>query len=202
MLSEGTSLLSLVAALVGVTLLLGGAIVIVEAAFIEADRDTSEQVLAEGYSDRLLEAAAVGDGHTNVVDAEQLSTAATAAASETDQYQLHVSLGERSLTNHGEPSTKGATVNRLVMVVDEEVKQTGATITIPSGVPTVKIHTAPDGRILLNGTSMAVDTPTAISLDPTTETAIAADEPITVSYPRIGEQAHQLTVTVEPSNDP
>lgn len=198
MLSEGTSLLSLVAALIGVTVLLGGAVVIVEVAFLESDRDSQEQVIAEGYSDQLLEAAAIETGQSNIIDSDELGKAVNATTTETGEYRLHVSLGEQTLTDHDQIPAEGASVSRLVLVADQRLEQTGSTVTVPAGVPTSRIQTASGDQVKLDGTSTTVETPETVMLDPATETTIVTEGSLTVTYPRIDRQPRQLTVTVEP----
>lgn len=202
MISEGTSLLSLVAALVGLTLLVGGSVAIVEAAFAGADREPAEQALAQAYSEQTI-AYAETETRSQVLRASQLSELNRSILGITGPPPgIDIRLDGTRLYHTGD-AVDGTTIRRLVLIeTGRTISRTAQALTIPTGVGQVTVTAAPgttiraDGRVVVGDTGGTNQT---IRLNPTTATTLRTDsrESITAYYDSTVDRTAVLSVTVE-----
>lgn len=202
MISEGTSLLSLVAALVGLTLLVGGSVAIVEAAFAGADREPAEQALAQAYSDQAIAHAALSPDRQVIAESQLQSLNRSVLGITGPPPAVEVRLDGTRVYQLGD-AIDGTTIRRLVVVnTGTRITRTGNALTIPAGVQRLTLGNIGSGTVRADGRVVAVDTGTAnrtLWLDPTTPTTLRSEagQPMTVWYDATADRTAVLSVTVE-----
>lgn len=199
MIGEGTNILTLTTALIVLTLLLGGTITVADVAFSTADRDASEQQLAEAYSDQIV---ASPEGSTPYLNTSQIDVYSEQAVEplRSEVSGVEVQVDGKKQYAFG-TVTEGTTVDRIV--VDQEKKtKTGSELSIPQGVQTCIINVNGAEKVLVDNRT-ALQNKTGLTGNYTVplsaasaSTVTATEGNLTVSY-QTTKTERILSVTVE-----
>lgn len=164
MIGGGTNLLSLVAALVGLTLLLAGSLVVVEGIFTGAEHDAGERATALTVSEGLVDGEhAKRSNVLSPASVDEINTETLRELGADERHAIGVRIDGESVAAVGDP-TDGTTVRRIVMLErTERVEEHPGSddVTLPSGVDsaTVRVDSGSratietvrvDGRVVLH----------------------------------------------------
>jgi len=196
---QHTSGLVLTAALVGMTLLVGGTLALVDTGMSAAEESTVEAVLAETQSDRLV----AGSGPIAIRDHVIDSTAATRLDADTLELAgataMSVRLDGQELLRVGDPSG-GVTVRRIVILQrTTPVERAGRSVTVPRGVTEATVIPHRQTAVFGNGRIVYVGAEkTTLRLSHRTRTTLrTAGSEVTVRYDRVEYESAILSVTVD-----
>jgi hypothetical protein len=127
-------------------------LLVVDGAFVAADRDPLEQTRAAGLASRLVAETSPLTVRRNVVNGSQtaaLDDALDAAFPVADGAEVRVTLGDAVLVERGDP-TGGATVRRLVVVatptartIEPAFSGSDPAVTLPRRAPAVDLTVDP-----------------------------------------------------------
>ncbi len=202
MIVRQTALLVLVTALVGMTLLVGGALAFVDTGMTAGEASTVEAALADAQSDRLVSATGPIAVRSQVIDPAAAARLDPGALGPTDA-AVAVRIDGQTLLRIGDP-TGGTTVKRVVLLQrTTPVSHVGRSVTVPRGVTTATVvpHgptvVRANGRVIYAGTER-----TTLHLSHRTRTTLrTAGPPMTVHYDRVEREPAMLSVTVDHQPD-
>jgi len=199
MIARHTSGLVLITALIGMTLLVGGTLALVDTGMAVAEESTVEAVLAETQSDRLVAASGPIAVRDHVIDPAAAAGLDADVLKHTESTAMAVRLNRQELLHIGDPSG-GVTVRRIVVLQrTTPVERVDQSVTIPRGVATATVIPHRQTAISANGRIAYVGAErTTLRLSHRTQTTLRTTGPqLTVRYDRVEHEPAVLSVTVD-----
>lgn len=199
MIIHHTAGLVLITALIGMTLLVGGTLALVDTGMAVAEESTVEAALAETQSDQLVAASGPIAMRDHVIDPAAAADLDADVLKRTESTSMAVRLNGQELLHVGDPSG-GVTVRRIVMLQrTTPVERVDRSVTVPRGVATATVIPHRQTAIFANGRIVYVGAErTTLHLSHRTQTTLRTTGPqLTVRYDRVEREPAILSVTVD-----